>query len=412
MSGDPTTPTVRPTRAAFAFVFVTVLLDMLALGVMVPILPKLVVQLEGGDLASAARMTGLFGFAWAAMQFVFAPVLGKLSDRVGRRPVILLSNLGLGVDYVLMALAPSLGWLFIGRLISGATAAVFPAASAYIADVTPEAERAKKFGMLGAAFGLGFIIGPAVGGALGSIDLRLPFWAAAALSLANAAYGLFVLPESLPRERRQHAPGRAGPFGALRLLRSRRSVSTLAAACFLSYAAHEVLPSIFVLYGDHRYLWDEATAGLALAAVGVCTTLVQAVAVGPLVRKLGERRALYLGLAFGVAGFVGSALAPTSLAFYAAMPLVALWGMTGPALQALLSREIDPREQGQLQGALGSLRGVTGMIGPIMFTHIFATAITVGSPGAPYLLAALLLALSLLVAALVPQVARRSAQPT
>src|SRR5215217_7863517 len=230
-----------PGSAAFIFIFVTVALDMLALGVMIPVLPKLVLQFEGGDMAKAVAITGVFGFVWAAMQFVFAPVLGLLSDRFGRRPIVLLSNLGLGLDYVLMALAPTLGWLFAGRVISGITAASVSTASAYIADVTPPEKRAAQYGMLGAAFGLGFVVGPAVGGLLGAIDLRLPFWVAAALSLANAGYGLFVLPESLPRERRAPALAwaRANPRGSLKLLRSHPELFGLAAAALLYFLAHE-----------------------------------------------------------------------------------------------------------------------------------------------------------------------------
>src|SRR5580692_8391546 len=218
-------------RAAFAFIFITVALDMVALGIIIPVLPRLIVQFEQGDMAMAATQTGVFAFVWAAMQFVFAPVMGALSDRFGRRPVVLLSNFGLGCDYVLMALAPTLSWLFVGRVISGITSASFPTANAYIADVTPEDQRAAKFGMLGAAFGLGFIIGPALGGMLGGMGLRYPFWAAAGLSLANAAYGFFILPESLPKERRAaFSLRKANPIGSLKLLRSHRELFGLATA--------------------------------------------------------------------------------------------------------------------------------------------------------------------------------------
>jgi DHA1 family tetracycline resistance protein-like MFS transporter len=239
---------------AFAFIFVTVALDMLALGVMIPVLPKLVIEFLGGDNARAATIYGVFGTVWALMQFVFSPVVGALSDRFGRRPVILLSNLGLGLDYILMAMAPTLGWLFVGRVISGITSSSIATAGAYIADVTPPEGRAKRVGMIGAAFGFGFILGPAVGGVLGSIDLRLPFWVAGGLSLANAAYGLLVLPESLPPERR--APfvwRRANPVGAVALLRTQTLLAGLAGAAFLSRVAHDSLPSTFVLYATYRY---------------------------------------------------------------------------------------------------------------------------------------------------------------
>ncbi len=407
----PASPTAsKPGRAAFAFIFITVALDMLALGVMVPVLPKLVLQFEGGDMAKAVAITGVFGFVWAAMQFVFAPVMGLLSDRFGRRPVVLLSNVGLGLDSVLMALAPTLGWLFVGRVISGITAASFSTASAYIADVTPPEKRAAQFGMLGAAFGLGFIVGPAVGGVLGAIDLRLPFWVAAVLSLANAAYGLFVLPESLPPERRTPslAWARANPVGSLRLLRSHPELLGLAAAALLYFLAHEALPSIYVLYTDHRYGWTEQQVGLALAAMGVCSTLVSALLVGPVVRRLGERRAVMGGLLFGAAGFAVYGLAPTGALFLIGVPVMSLWGVAGPAMQSLMTRRVAPSEQGQLQGALASMRGITGMVGPLLFTQVLAAAIAGQGPvrfaGVAYLLAAALVVLSVALVAAVTRV--------
>ncbi len=246
-----------PGSAAFIFVFITVALDMMAVGIIVPVLPKLVIQFQHGDVASAAWYVGLFGALWAAMQFIFSPIIGSASDHFGRRPVILASNFGLGFDYILMAVAPTLSWLFIGRLISGITSSSYPTAGAYIADVTPPAERAAKFGMLGAAFGLGFIIGPALGGILGGIDLRLPFWVAAALSLANALYGYFILPESLPaRTTPCLQPAHGQCRHSLRLLRSHPELLGLAAAVFLMGLAHEALPNTFVLYADQRYGWS------------------------------------------------------------------------------------------------------------------------------------------------------------
>lgn len=386
----------KPGRAAFAFIFVTVMLDMLALGVMVPVLPKLVLAFKGGDIAGAAAVTGVFSFTWAAMQFVFSPVLGSLSDRYGRRLVILLSNFGLGLDYVLIALAPSLEWLFVGRLISGITAASFSTASAYIADVTPVEKRAARYGMLGAAFGLGFIVGPAVGGVLGDISLRLPFWAAAGLSLVNAAYGFFVLPESLPPERRSDFNWRrANPMGSLKFLRSHGGLSGLAAAAFLYYLAHESLPSVFVLYTDYRYHWSERDVGLALAGVGITSTIFSAFLVGPTVARLGERRALLSGLLLGTLAFLFYGLAPTSLLFLVGIPFGGFLGLAGPSMQALMTQRVKPSEQGQLQGAVSSMRGISGMMGPLLFTQIFAIAIRDDSlphlPGAPYLLSAVLI---------------------
>ncbi|MBL8836539.1 MAG: TCR/Tet family MFS transporter [Alphaproteobacteria bacterium] len=391
---DPIAP---PRRAATAFIFVTVLLDMLAIGLVIPVLPRLIVEFLGGDTPRAAEIFGLFGTAWAFMQFIFSPVLGALSDRFGRRPVILLSNLGLGLDYVVMALAPTLGWLLVGRVLSGITAASVATAFAYIADVTPAERRAAAFGMIGAAFGVGFVLGPALGGLLGGIDLRLPFWAAAGMSLLNFLYGLFVLPESLPKARRApFAWRRANPVGALALLRGHPGLLGLAGAGFLGQLAHVVLPSVSVLYMTHRYGWSETTVGLALAAVGVASMVVQGGLVGPLVARLGERTALLFGLAAGAAGFTVYGLAPTGAWFVAGIPVMALWGIASPAVQGLMSRRVGPEAQGRLQGANSSLQGIAGLIGPGLFTLTFAFFIEGHGgwtlPGAPFLLAAVLLA--------------------
>jgi DHA1 family tetracycline resistance protein-like MFS transporter len=380
-------------RAAFAFIFITVLLDMLALGIIVPVLPKLIIRFEHGDMSMAATQTGIFAFVWAAMQFVFAPVMGALSDRFGRRPVVLLSNFGLGCDYLLMAMAPTLSWLFVGRVISGITAASFPTANAYIADVTPPEKRAAKFGMLGAAFGLGFIVGPALGGMLGGMGLRYPFWAAAALSLTNALYGFLILPESLPKERRAAFNLRkANPLGALKLLSSHPELLGLASAIFLYYNAHEALPSMFVLYTDYRYHWGTQITGWALAGVGVGSTIVSALLISLAVKKLGELRTLFTGMVCGMAGFATFAFAPSTAIFVIGIPLLSLWGLTSPPMQSLMSRRVGASEQGQLQGALMSLFGVAGMIAPLMFTQVFAVAISprwgLHFPGAPYWLAA------------------------
>src|SRR4051812_4657667 len=389
----------RPTtarRAALAFIFITIVLDMLAVGMIVPVLPNLVISFMGGNTEQAARMYGIFGTVWALMQFIFAPVLGTLSDRFGRRPIVLLSNFGLGLDYILMALAPTLSWLFVGRVISGITAASVPAASAYIADVTPEKKRAKAFGMLGAAFGLGFIVGPALGGVLGNISPRLPFWVAAALSLINAMYGLFVLPESLrPDKRALFAWKRANPVGSLKLLRSHPELFGLAGVTFLSSLAHESLPNTFVLYATYRYKWDQQTIGLALATVGVCYGVVQGGLVGRVVGGLGERKALIFGLLFGAIGFSIYGAAAAGWVFWIGIPLMSIWGISGPAAQGMMCRRVTPSEQGQLQGAISSLRGITGMLGPGVFTFTFASFIGAHRnwhlPGSPFLLSAVLL---------------------
>jgi len=401
---EPVTTASAPRSAAVAFIFVTILLDTLALGVIIPILPKLIESFVSNDTASAARVFGLFGTAWALMQFIFSPVLGSLSDRFGRRPVVLLSNFGLSADYVLMALAPSLAWLFIGRLISGITSASISTAFAYIADGTPPEKRAEVFGRIGVAFGAGFILGPALGGLLGDIAPRLPFWTAAGFSLANGLYGLFILPESLPRERRAAFRWKsANPIGMLPLLRSSRTLAGLQAANFFAQLAHVVLPSTFVLYASYRYGWDAKTVGLTLAIVGICAMTVQGVAIAPIVRRFGERRALLLGLACGAAGFLIFGAAPTGPIFCIGIPVMALWGVAGAATQALMTRLVGPDQQGQLQGATSSVQSLSQLLGPFLFTLTFAYFIGESAPaklpGAPFLLAALLLVLALMIAA-------------
>ncbi|MGH7355546.1 MAG: TCR/Tet family MFS transporter [Candidatus Rokuibacteriota bacterium] len=390
-----------PRRAALAFIFVTVVLDMLAVGMIVPVLPKLILGFLGGDTAYAAQIYGLAFTLWAVMQFFFSPVLGVLSDRFGRRPIVLLSNFGLGLDYVLMALAPNLAWLFVGRVISGITTASISTAGAYIADVTPPEKRAAAFGMISVAFGLGFVLGPAVGGMLGAVEPRLPFWVSAVLSLANATYGLFVLPESLPPERRSRfAWRRANPVGSLTMLRSHAALLGLASVMFLSNLAHEALPSTSVLYVTYRYGWDERTVGFTLAIVGVCWALVGGVLVRPAVKRFGERRALLAGLFFGAAGFAILGLAPTSLVYWLGIPVFALWGFANPALQGLMTVRVGPSEQGQLQGALGSLRGIAFLLGPGIFSQTFAWFVAHHDwhlPGAALLLAALFLAAALVL---------------
>jgi DHA1 family tetracycline resistance protein-like MFS transporter len=411
---DVLPPASGARRAALAFILVTVVLDMLALGMVVPVLPRLVEDFLGGDTAGAARVYGVFGTVWALMQFFSMPVAGALSDRFGRRPVVLASNFGLGLDYALMALAPNLAWLFVGRVISGITSASFSSAMAYVADVTPTERRSASFGMIGVAFGIGFVLGPAIGGLLGSIDPRLPFWTAAGFSLANACYGLVVLPESLPPARRRAFEWRrANPLGSLRLLRSHRELAGLAWVAFLSNLAHVVLPTTFVLYTGFRYGWDARAVGLALAGVGVCSALVQGTLVGPLTRRFGESRVLVGGLLAGAAGFLAYGVAATGTLFAAAIPLVALWGVASPSAQALMSRRLGPTEQGALQGANGSILGLALLLGPGLFAMTFSHSIRDGAqasvPGAVYLLAAALLAVAAALAARVTMRSRNDA---
>jgi DHA1 family tetracycline resistance protein-like MFS transporter len=379
-------------RAATSFIFVTVVIDVLAMGIVIPVLPRLIESFEGGNTALAAETYGLFGTAWGLMRFIFMPVMGALSDRFGRRPVILISCLGLGLDYLLMALAPDLSWLFVGRVISGITAASFGTAFAYIADVTPPEKRAAAFGMVGAAFGLGFVLGPAMGGILGQVDPRLPFWAAGAMALVNVAYGYFVLPESLPKEKRSaFSWKKANPVGSLVLLRSHPELSGLAMTQFLMQLAHVVLPSVTVLYMGYRYGWNEMQVGLMLAGVGVCSLIVQGGLIKPVVARLGERRAMAMGLAFGVLGFVIYGLAGNGTVFLIGIPVMALWGFAGPSAQSLMTRRVSESEQGQLQGAIQGLTALAGLFGPSIFTQVFARFIG-PMPGAPFLLAAALLA--------------------
>jgi DHA1 family tetracycline resistance protein-like MFS transporter len=393
-----------PRRAAAVFIFVTILLDMFALGLIMPVLPKLVESFVDNDTASAARIFGVFGTAWALMQFVFSPILGGLSDRFGRRPVVLLSNLGLALDYVLMALAPSLIWLFVGRVISGITSASVSTAFAYMADVTPPEQRAAVFGKIGVAFGAGFILGPALGGLLGGMDPRLPFWVAAGLSFANTLYGLLILPESLPKERRSPFRWRsANPIGALKLLLSNNVLAGLSVVNFIGQVAHVVLPSTFVLYATYRYGWDQKTVGLTLAMVGICAMAVQGAAIGPIVTRFGERRALLLGLGCGAVGFFIFGAAPTGPLFWIGIPVMALWGIAGAATQGLMTRLVAPDQQGALQGATTSVQSVSQLVGPFLFTLTFAYFIGGNAPwlmpGAPFLLASALLVLAFLIAA-------------
>jgi DHA1 family tetracycline resistance protein-like MFS transporter len=391
-----TPPGLGASRAAMVFIVVTVTLDFLAFGIIAPVLPNLIIRFEGGDIARASDITGYFGFAWNLMQFIFLPVLGAWSDRFGRRPVILISCLGLGLDYIFMAIAPSLRWLFVGRLISGITASNISTAFAYITDISEPATRAKRFGMLGAAFGVGFVVGPAVGGLLGQYNLRAPFWAAAALSLANFFYGLFVLPESLPKEKRaKSAWHMANPLGSLTLLRSHPELAGLSVVVFLYYLSQQSLQSVFVLYTEYRYGWNTRSVGISLAVVGVCAATVSGGLVGPYVKRFGERFGLASGLFYGFLGFMGFGLAWRGWGLLTAIPFIALWGVAGPAMQSLMSQRVDASSQGKLQGAVNSVRAMTGMVGPLLFTQVFSAAILPTArmhlPGAPYYLAGMLM---------------------
>jgi DHA1 family tetracycline resistance protein-like MFS transporter len=393
-------------RAAATFIFVTITLDMLAMGMIAPVLPQLITSFMGGNTASGAEMFGIFGTVWAVMQFGFSPLLGSLSDRFGRRPVVLLSNFGLGADYLVMALAPTLAWLFVGRVVSGITSASVPTAMAYIADVTDPKKRAEAFGMVSAAFGLGFVLGPALGGVLGNVSPRLPFWVAGGMSLLNAMYGLFVLPESLSKEHRSpFSWKRANPVGSLGLLRRSKVLMGLAALLLLGYLSQQSLMNVYVIYADYRFHWTDRTVGLSLALVGLMSGLYGALLVKRAVAALGERGAISVGLMFGAAGYAMFGLSKTGMLMWLAIPILNGMSVVWPTAQSIMSREVGPSEQGQMQGAVNSLRGIAGLVGPGMFTYVFSKSIGVGAvihaPGTAFFLAASLLIASLVVAEMV-----------
>lgn len=410
--GGPDTgaPPHKSAKLAILFIFITVLLDAMALGMVAPVLPKLVAvllsneplpdklmnHLPKGAVSMAAVIYGLFNTVFALMQFFCSPIIGSLSDRFGRRPLILASNLGLGLNYVLMAWAPNLQWLFIGRLISGVTGASFGTASAYIADTTAIEKRANAFGLLGAAFGAGFVLGPSIGGFIGDLSPKAPFVVAAIFSLVNAAYGFLVLPESLPKTQRSNFSWkRANPIGALGMLVRHPDLFGLAGVAFLSNLAQVSLPTTVVLYLTHRFNWSATRVGVALTVVGVALIVVQVGVVGRVVKRLGDRYAMLLGLFCGAAGMTIAAIAPQAWVVWAGIPVLALWGIAGAATQTLMTRHVAPSEQGQLQGANASLTGISELAGPTIFSLVFAWFVRPGQPmalsGAPFYLAGLIL---------------------
>lgn len=408
-----------PRKAGIAFIFVTLFLDILGIGLIIPILPELVksfaaraltgegdglMQVFSHDALSpselAAKWYGWLIAAYAAMQFVFSPIMGGLSDRFGRRRVLLASNFCQGIDYVVMGLAPTLGWLFVGRLVAGLTGASIGTATAYIADVTPPEKRAQSFGMVGIAFGLGFVFGPLMGGLLGGTWLRAPFFAAAALTMANACWGFFVLPESLsPENRRPFTWKRANPFGTLKALGRYPVVLAMTATWFLFNLGQRALESTWVLSTAHRYGWTPRDAGISLAIVGVGAAVVQGGLVRKVVPVLGERRAFLMAGVIGVTAFTGYAFSPSGLITYLIIPIGSLAGIAGPAVQAILSKGVPASEQGLLQGGLVSLTSVTQIVGPPIATGLFGYFIgasaPVALPGASFLFGAVCMVLGL-----------------
>src|SRR5579859_5841036 len=389
----------RSPRAAFGFVFVSAVASAMSIGLMVPILPNLLKQFTGGNTASASEWNVLFAVCAGMMSFFAGPVLGLLSDRFGRRPVLLISLFGLGLDFVFMAFAPTLAWLFVGRLISGATSGLFSTANAYVADVTPPQNRARAFGWMGSAFSFGFLAGPAIGGLLGNYSLRLPFMAAAILTLINALYGLLVLPESLRPELRttRFHLARANPLGSLKLLRSHNELLPLAVVGFLNQLAQMVWPSIFVLYTGYRYHWTPMFTGFWMMAGSAVGIAVQSFLVGPAVKRLGER-GTPVGAAAMASTLMWYGLAPTGLLYMCGMPIGCLSGLIIPGLQGLMTRRVGPTEQGQLQGANQSLAGIASVVGPVIYGLSFAAAVrhpAWGVTGLPMILASLIMVVCL-----------------
>lgn len=386
-------------RAAVVFILITAWIDVLSWGVTIPVYPQMIERFTGGDLSTAAFVLGVLMTLFAAIQLFAAPALGALSDRYGRRPVILFSCLGLSLDLLAMAFAPNLWWLAATRIVHAITAASFSAANAYIADVTPAEDRAKAFGYLGAAFSFGFIVGPGLGGLLGQIDIRLPFLVGAGLAFVNVLYGYFVLPESLPADKRAPFAWRqANPFGALAFLRREGVLAMLALILLAVNLANQLYPSLWVLYTNARYEWDALMVGVTLAVYGAMGIVVQSFMVQPIVKRLGERLAMCASLVIWIAAFLIEGAAPTTAIFLIGLPLGALAAFGGPALSALMTERVGADEQGRLQGANSAILSVAGLIGPGLYTGVFALTHASIAPGAAYYVAALILAAGLVLA--------------
>ena len=390
-------------KAAINFIFITLLIDVMGWGLIIPVMPDLISQLKNIPVNEASPYGAWLLSAYAVTQFLFAPVIGNLSDKYGRRPVLLCSLIGFGIDYLFLALAPSYGWLFIGRIIAGITGASFTTASAYIADVSTAETRAKNFGMIGAAFGLGFIIGPALGGLLAGWGIRAPFYAAAGLCLLNTLYGYFVLPESLSEEhRREFHWKRANPFGSLLLFKRYPTIGRLAFSFFLIYMAAQSVQANWNFFTIYRFQWTEKIVGISLAVVGLLVGIVQAGLTRVINPKLGNERSIYLGLLMYSLGLVLFAFATEGWMMFAFLIPYCLGGIAGPSLQAVLAGHVPPNEQGELQGALTSLMSLTTILGPLLMNNLFKFFTTgkdhVHFPGAPFLLGAIFMVSSIIVA--------------
>ncbi len=388
-------------KAALFFIFITVLIDVIGLGIIIPVVPSLIIDLTGQTISNAAEYGGLLMFIYAGTQFLFAPMIGALSDRFGRRPLLLCSLFAYGLNYMFLAWAPTIMWLFIARFLSGITGATTTTASAYVADISAPEDKAQNFGLLGAAFGLGFIIGPVIGGILGEFGSRLPFIAAAALSLINFIYGYFILPESLVNQKRRSFEwNRANPFGALKIISGFSATAGLFLVLFLIYLSHHAIHSTWTYYTMFKFSWDEAMVGISLGVVGICVAVVQ----GGLIRwcspKIGPTKAVYLGIGAYIIGFFGFSWAPNGKIMLAMIMPYALGGFAGPSLQGILSNQVPANMQGELQGVLTSLISFSAIIGPPVMTQLFSYFSSDGAlymPGAPFILGAFLSILALIV---------------
>lgn len=390
-------------KAAMSFIFITLLIDITGLGIIIPVFPRLIEELTGGNISQASQWGGILTVVYAVMQFFCAPIIGNLSDKYGRRPVLLTSLVGFGIDYLFMAFAPTIWWLFLSRVIAGITGASFTTASAYIADISSPESRAKNFGLIGAAFGLGFIIGPSLGGLLAHFGLRVPFIVAAACCLLNALYGYFVLPESLSKEnRRSFQWKRANPLGSATHLKKYPAVLGLIASLLLVYIAAHALQSTWTYINIERFNWSPQMLSYSLAVVGAMTALVQGLLIRFINPKLGNEKSVYIGLAIYSVGMLAFAFANQSWMMFVFMIPYCLGGIAGPALQAILSGHVPRNEQGELQGALTSTVSLTSIIGPLVMTNLFAWFTKPRAPvrfsGAPFLLGSILLMISALVA--------------
>lgn len=389
-------------KAAIGFIFITLLIDITGWGIILPVVPALIGELIDSDLSEAAKYGGWLGFAYAITQFIFAPIVGNLSDQYGRRPILLFSLFGFAVDYMLLAFAPSMGWLFFGRIIAGLTGASISTASAYIADISTNEDRTKNFGLIGAAFGLGFIIGPVIGGLLGYYGARVPFYAAALLCMVNFLYGLFVLPESLEKDKRRLFDWkRANPIGTFNFLRKQSKISNLIFALILVYVALHAVQSNWHFFTMYKFNWTERAVGLSLGLLGLLTGLVQGFLIRWTTPKLGEQKSIYFGLLLYALGLMLFAFTNEGWMMFIFLVPYSLGGICGPALQSIISKNVPSNEQGELQGALTSLMSATSIVGPPIMTNLFYYFTHDKAPfkfsGAPFFLASILMSVSAII---------------